>query len=192
MTRKTDTIPAAYFEHKYQTDIDPWKFRTSDYERDKYAATIGALSKPLYFRGLEIGCSIGVLTRQLADRCGELVAIDASETAITAAKASGLPNVSFDVRSLPDEFPEGRFDLIVLSEVLYYFSRNDLRRVAQSCVEALSPGGEIVLCHWLGETDYPLSGTDASEVFADTVVSRLSVRSIVRDDVYRLERFSHS
>lgn len=191
MSRKTDTIPATYFEQQYQADIDPWKFRTSDYERGKYAATINALSKPFYDRALEVGCSIGVLSGQLAERCGELIAIDASATAIAAAKASNLPNVSFEVRSLPDGFPDGRFDLIVLSEVLYYFSRSDLRRVAQSCVEALSPGGEIVLCHWLGETDYPLSGTEASDMFADAVIKQMSARSIVHDDVYRLERFSH-
>lgn len=189
MTRKTDTLPPAYFEDKYKSDIDPWRFRTSAYEREKYAATIGALSSPSYQRALEVGCSIGVLTGLLAERCGSLLAIDASQTAITAARLTAPPNVSLEARHLPGEFPAGPFELIVLSEVLYYFVRADLRRVADLCLEHLTPDGEILLCHWLGETDYPLSGVEASELFAAAVVNRMPGRSIVHDDVYRLERF---
>ena len=96
----------------------------------------------------------------------------------------------FITGSVPRDFPPGRFDLIVLSEVLYYFVASDLARVAERCGEALQSDGEIVLCHWLGETDYPLTGKAASEIFARHISRRLPVRTIVRDDVYRLERFS--
>jgi SAM-dependent methyltransferase len=98
--------------------------------------------------------------------------------------------VTFEIACLPEEFPPGAFDLIVLSEVLYYFSISDLHRVAQQCLEALEPGGDIVLCHWLGETDYPLAGTDASELFAAAVAAKLPIRTVLHDDVYRLERLS--
>jgi len=189
MTRTTETLPSDYFEDKYKSDIDPWRFRTSGYEQEKYVATVAALTKPLYDMALEAGCSIGVLSRLLAPRCARLVAIDASATAIAAAKASGPSNVSFEVQRLPEQFPAGRFDLIVLSEILYYFSRSDLMRVAAGCVEAIAPEGEILLCHWLGETDYPLTGHEASDLFAEHVVTKMPVRVIVRNDVYRLERF---
>jgi chemotaxis methyl-accepting protein methylase len=89
---------------------------------------------------------------------------------------------------LPDEFPEGTFDLIVLSEVLYYFSKEDLGRLADKCLLALEPGGEIILCHWLGETDYPLTGREASEIFARAVVKRRPARTVMHDDIYLLER----
>lgn len=190
MSRKTATIPPEYFEQKYQADIDPWQFRSSDYEKEKYASTIRALGKPHYGKALEIGCSIGVLTRALAPRCGSLTAIDASATAIAAAKLSDPPsNVAFDVRVLPEDFPAGKFDLIVLSEVLYYFSPSDLKRVAKQCLDALSPDGELLLCHWLGETDYPLSGAEASVLMAEAMGGAMRLHSIVVDDVYRLERF---
>ena len=87
-------------------------------------------------------------------------------------------------------FPKANFDLIVLSEVLYYFDKADLERVARSCVNSISQDGEIVLCHWLGETDYPLPGVDASELFARHIRPTMPVRSILHDAVYRLERFS--
>ncbi len=190
MTRKIATIPPAYFEEKYRADIDPWRFRTSDYEREKYQATLGSLTRDKYSAGLEVGCSIGELTKLLNPRCASLLAIDVSATAIEAAKSVNDRNVTFRVANLPEEFPQGFFDLIVLSEVLYYFDKSDLRRVAQSCMDAISRDGDVILCHWLGQTDYPLSGIEASELFARTITKTLPVRSILHDAIYRLERFS--
>jgi SAM-dependent methyltransferase len=192
MSRKTETIPAEYFEAKYRGDIDPWQFRTSDYEREKYASTVAALDKPRYGSALEIGCSIGVLTALLATRCNAVLAVDASPTAIAAARGADIANATFQVATLPRDFPAGQFDLIVLSEVMYYFVAADLVRVAGQCTAALRPGGEIVLCHWLGETDYPLTGHAASELFAQEMAAILPARALLRDDVYRLERFSAS
>ena len=190
MSRKTETIPPEYFEEKYRGDIDPWQFRSSDYEREKYASTIGALNKPRYACALEIGCSIGVFTGLLAQHCDAVTAIDASETAIAAARKMDIVNATFQVGMLPRDFPAGQFDLIVLSEVMYYFVEVDLKKVAIQCLNALAPGGEIILCHWLGETNYPLTGIAASEHFADVVSPTLPKRVLLRDDVYRLERFS--
>ena len=190
MTRHTESLPAEYFEGRYREDIDPWDFRSSAYEREKYDATLTALSKPIYRRVLEVGCSIGVLTAKLAKRSERLLAIDASQTAIDEAREVALSNVTFEKRVLPGGVPEGPFDLIVLSEVLYYFSEADLRVVADLCCEALAAGGEMVLCHWLGETDYPLTGHQASDIFADAVVMRAPSRRILRDEVYRLETLS--
>ncbi len=190
MTRKGETLPPEYFEEKYKADIDPWRFKTSEYERDKYQATLGSLTKDKYAAALEVGCSIGVLTRLLSTRCVSLLAIDSSPTAIKAAKSVNVPNVEFRVANLPTEFPKGKFDLIVLSEVLYYFDKSDLARVAQSCIDSISQDGEIILCHWLGETDYPLTGVEASELFARHIKPAMPVRSILHNAIYRLERFS--
>ena len=190
MTRQTGTLSAEYFESRYRKDIDPWDFRSSGYEREKYDATLTALSKPIYQRVLEVGCSIGVLTAKLAKRSEQLLAIDASQTAIDAAGENAPSNVTFEKRVLPEDFPGGPFDLIVLSEVLYYFSEGHLRVVADLCCAALAPGGEMALCHWLGETDYPLTGHQASDIFAQAVVTRAPSRRILRDEVYRLETLS--
>lgn len=191
MSRHTDTLPASYFETKYQGDIDPWQFRTSAYEREKYDATLAALTRPHYPAILEVGCSIGIFSAQLATRCDSLLAIDASATALAAARANApADNITFEERTLPDEFPQGQFDLIVLSEVLYYFKTEDLEKVARKCCDALAPGGEFLLCHWLGETNYPLTGPEASECFAQAVAKQTPLRRILRDEVYRLERLS--
>ena len=191
MSRREETIAADWFDALYRSDPDPWRFRTSDYERDKYGATLGALRRPRYGQVLEIGCAIGILTRQLAARCDHLLAIDGSDTALEAAQreCASEGNVTFACRMVPDGFPDGRYDLIVLSEVLYYLVVADLTAVADRCCDALLPGGEIVLCHWLGETDYPLTGREASELFADVALRRSLERERLAEDAYLLERF---
>lgn len=192
MNRRTQTIAPDYFEAMYRADPDPWRFRTSGYEREKYADTLGALTRPRYARGLEIGCSIGVFTAQLAARCDALLAIDGSETALDTARAAcaAFAHVRFAARTVPDGFPEGRFDLIVLSEVLYYLHGADLDRVAARCLDALEPGGDLVLCHWLGETDYPLTGRDATERFVGAMLRPPLTHAVLRNGTYRLDRLS--
>ena len=161
--RKTSSLDAAYFEGLYAAKPDPWDFATSPYEAAKYDATIGALGGERASSALEIGCSIGVLTRRLARRCGALVATDVSQRALDQARARCVDctNVTFRHVDRPDAGFEGRFDLIVLSEVVYYWDDADLDQVALAIRQALAPGGRILLVHYLLETDYPKSGDDA-------------------------------
>ncbi len=127
MTRRTETIRPAYFDGLYANDPDPWRFATSDYEREKYAATLAALPARPFATALEVGCSIGVLTKQLATRCDSLLALDVAEAALDQARAR-CPDVRFERRAIPDEWPPGAFDLIVFSEVLYYLDAAGIRR----------------------------------------------------------------
>jgi SAM-dependent methyltransferase len=192
MTRRSHTIKPDYFDALYSADPDPWRFRTSDYETEKYARTLGALSRPCYRHALEVGCSIGVFTGQLAARCEGLLAIDASAVALTSARktCSAFANITFEVCVVPAKFPRGPFDLIVLSEVIYYLDAPDVHRLAARCVEALAPDGEIVTCHWLGDTDYPSTGAMASDLFALAMIKRLPTHTILQDQRYRLDRLS--
>ena len=192
MSRKDATLAADYFERLYGEDLDPWRFRTSPYERDKYQATLAALSRPRYGCGLEAGCSIGVFTRALAARCDRLLAIDVSDRALAQARhaCAGIDGLKFRRAALPAEFPRATFDLIVLSEMLYYLSPADLDATAERSLDALRPGGEVLLCHWLGETDYPQSGDEAADRFIAATSGRLQVRFRRREPAYRLEVLS--
>jgi hypothetical protein len=87
MSRADRTLEPAYFDNVYAADSDPWKFASSAYERDKYAATLAAFPKPRYASAFEIGCSIGVLTSALAPRCDALLAVDAA----AARRAGAAP-----------------------------------------------------------------------------------------------------
>lgn len=189
--RPAASLPASYFEAIYERDPDPWRFRTSEYERAKYDATLAALPRPRYRRALEVGCSIGVLTRDLAARCDALLAIDASERALAAARAAcaGAPGLSFARMRVPDEWPEDgeAFDLILLSEVVYYLDPGDVARLAARVGASLAPGGDCLLVHWTGETDYPLSGDEAAERFTAASSAFAAVTRRERSERYRLD-----
>ena len=165
--RRTETLPERYFSEIYASDPDPWRFTSSPYEAEKYAATLRALPRARYGHALEIGCSIGVFTGALAPRCASLTALDPAEAALAAARArcAEFPQVHFVRGAVPEVWPEGRFDLMVFGEVLYFLSPPDLERLVARVAASLEPGGDCVLVHWLGETDYPLSGDAASEGF---------------------------
>ncbi len=166
MSRKTASLDSAYFEALYAADPDPWRFATSDYERQKYAATLDALPPGRFARALEVGCSIGILTRQLARRCDALLSIDVAAAALAQARTNCPDaNVAFEQRRIPAEWPDGDFDLIVFSEVLYYLDRADLASVAARTVACLPPSGVVLMVHFLGLTNYPLSGDDAANSF---------------------------
>jgi predicted TPR repeat methyltransferase len=192
MSRHEASLPATYFDALYAEKADPWQFATSDYERAKYAATLAALPQPRYRAALEVGCSIGVLTRQLADRCDALLALDIAARALDQARArcADLTQVRFEQRTLPPEWPEGMFDLILLSEVVYYLDRDDVGRLAAQACQAIEPGGDVVLVHWLGETHYPLTGDEAATAFIDACGGRLRVRHQARTSDYRLDVLS--
>ena len=192
MTGSKPSLDSGYFEDIYARTIDPWGFRTSPYERGKYEATIGILPRARYRSALEVGCSIGVFTRMLAERCDAVLALDTSARALEEARTAnaGLPNLAFREATLPRDFPDGRYDLIVLSEVLYYLSRPDLAALAERCRNALAPDGQMVLCHWLGETDYPLRGDEAAELFIAAVAPDWVRSASRREPQYRLDLLS--
>ena len=175
-----------YFERLYARDPDPWRFATSEYERDKYAATLAALPPRRFERGFEIGCSIGVLTRQLSERCDALLAVDVSDIALDQARER-CPGASFANMDLRSEWPEGQFDLILFSEVLYYLGLDGIRRVARHTVESLAPGGAVGLVNWFGPTDGACTGDEAAELFIAETASRLVPYAQSRAEKYRLD-----
>ncbi len=192
--RREHSIEPAYFEALYKDKGDPWGFETSPYEAEKYAETLAALPAAKFESVLEVGCANGVLTKQLATRCKALLAIDVSETALAAARArcADLPNVRIEQRRLPDEAPEGRFDLVLLSEVVYYWDSADIVRLAGYLRVAVTSGGHVLLVHWIGETDYPKSGDDAvaelQVALGDVAVVRSDRHEAYRLDLWRLGR----
>jgi trans-aconitate methyltransferase len=167
-TRSGESLPPGYFERVYADDPDPWSFATSKYENEKYAVTLAELPRERYQSAFEIGCSIGVLTEQLAARCDSLLAVDVAERPLEQARArcAELPQVRCTLLRVPEAFPSQQFDLIVVSEVGYYWSLDDLRRARDLIVQHLEPGGHLMLVHFTNEVvDYPISGDAVHAAF---------------------------
>jgi trans-aconitate methyltransferase len=87
------TLPPEYFEQLYRDDDDPWRFRTRWYEARKRQLTLAALPDEHYATVFEPGCSIGLLTADLASRCDHLLAMDISAEALHQARVGLPPNV---------------------------------------------------------------------------------------------------
>ena len=186
MSRRVGSIDRAYFDALYESDPDPWRFATSAYEQEKYATSLAALPDNVYASGLEVGCSIGVFSRALATRCRHLLSLDVADAALEQARRHcDEAHVRFENRCVPAEWPNGNFDLIVFSEVLYYLDVPALSQVAELTRGSLSRGGAILLVHFLGETDYPLSGNEAADLFIRSVDYKVLSQS--RTDLYRID-----
>jgi SAM-dependent methyltransferase len=190
------SLTAGYFERVYDEHDDPWGFATRPYEARKYAKTMASLPRERYTSAFEIGCSIGVLTEQLAARCDRLLAVDVAERALAQARARcrHLPQVRFQRMSVPAEFPEGLFDLILVSEVGYYWGWDDLARAQRLIVEHLAPAGHLLLVHWTPFVeDYPLTGDQVHQAFLDGAADGNGLRHLVgsRQQSYRIDLFEN-
>jgi SAM-dependent methyltransferase len=163
------SLPAGYFDEMYAASADPWELATRWYEARKYAISLALLPDRHYPAGFEPGCSIGVLSEQLAARCGRLVCWDVSGAAVRSARArlAGRPGTEVSRRGIPAAWPAGQFDLVVFSELLYYFAGADLGRVLDLGAGCLRPGGSLLAVHWRHPVPgYPRGGDEVHAALA--------------------------
>lgn len=175
----------------YAHEPDPWGFLSSWYERRKYALTLAALPRERYRAAYEPGCSIGVLTRLLADRCDTLVASDFIPTAVARAReqVADLPHVRVDELVTPREWPVGTFDLIVVSELAYFLQPDEVRELGRLIGGSIEAGGSVVMVHWLGPIDaWALPAAAAHACIADA--AGLSTTARLADERFLLEVFA--
>ncbi len=161
----------SYFEEMYRDDADPWGFEGSSYEQRKYGVTVASLPRSRYRSAFEPGCSVGVLSELLAARCDQLLSSDIMPCAVerAAMRLRGASHVRVEERCVPDQWPAGPFDLVVLSEIAYYFDVTDLRRVMSCVMRSTTLGSHVVGVHWRGVTDYPLTGERSHRIIGDTL-----------------------
>jgi len=166
MTSTTRT----YFQDVYSRDDDPWQLASSEYEQRKYSITMASLPRSRYRSAFEPGCSVGVLTALLAERCDQLLAVDIVDVALaqTARRVKEHSHVRVERRAIPWEWPMDMFDLVILSEVAYYFDENGLADIMKWIDLTTSPGAHVVGVHWRGETNYPLTGDRVHELITST------------------------
>lgn len=148
---------AVYYERLYQTNADPWSYAQAA-EQAKYRITLEAARRwqPRPQRVLEVACSLGYLTRQLAGYAPEVYAFDVSATAVaqTRERCRSLDTTTqFDIRvgdAYEPDYPDAFFDVIFLEDVLLEIAQDaaSRRRILSVMLRLLRPGGVIIL------TDY--------------------------------------
>ena len=154
-------VDPSTFDGMYDDANDPWGFATSAYELDRYQTTITSLSRSKYLRCFEPACSIGVLTERLATHADHVVACDGSANAIEQAKRrlAATAGVELVAAAIPEWWPTGQFDLIVLSELGYYWDTAGWGNIIERCRASTSDGAEVIAVHWLGSSpDHVIDG----------------------------------
>jgi SAM-dependent methyltransferase len=140
------------FEARYAADPDPWRTLSDPYELEKAQRTLAACGPGPFAAACELGAGVGALTAQLAPRCEQLVALDGAPSAVAEAVQRLAPFAHAEARvaMVPDDLPDGTFDLILASEILYYLDDGALAATAAWCDRALRPNGRVVVVHWTG------------------------------------------
>jgi SAM-dependent methyltransferase len=187
------TLDAAYFRERYAASPDPYGLAERWYEARKYALTVALLPRERYGAAFEPGCSVGVLTAMLASRCEKLLACDAVPDAVASARArtAGLPGVRVERRAVPEEWPPHSFDLIVFSELLYYFNDPDLDQLLRLGIGTLRPGGHLVAVHWRHPApEHPRTGDQVHQGLA--AHPRLARLARYRDPDFTAEVYTHA
>jgi hypothetical protein len=143
-------MQAADFEARYRREGDPWGYRDRPYERDKYARTLAACGAGPFAAALELGGSIGEFSALLAPRCRRLVSVDASPTAVAAARdrLAALPQAEPRLGTLPGDLPDGHYDLVVASEILYYLAPAALAATLIGLRPRMAAGATLVAVHY--------------------------------------------
>lgn len=168
----------------YADGDDPWRFRTSKYEADKFDATAACLPRLRYRSGLELGCGNGELARRLALYCEAYTGLDAVETALESARRA-VPTARFHQGFLPCPLPDGDYDLIVLSEILYFLDPDTIDWLAEE-LDRRHPDADIVCVTWRGPSGNPMEGETALALFFATIEGRNGRTAVLNKD-YRID-----
>jgi SAM-dependent methyltransferase len=161
------SLPVEFFDDFYEGRSDPWGFETRWYEERKRALTLASLPRPRFVSALEVGCSTGVLTTELATRCDRVTGVDIAAAPLAVARHRVPGHVTLAQLATPSEWPDGEFDLVVLSEVGYYYGPRDLALLLDKVLACLTPDGVLLACHWRHQVlEYPLGGDDVHAALA--------------------------
>ena len=96
---------------------------------------------------LDIGCGAGTISLYIASKGYNVLGIDISQTAIDACRESkqqlGLKKVFFETYDFPSNYPKGKFDFIICSEVIEHINDDD--KAFEIMSSKLKRGGILIL-----------------------------------------------
>jgi SAM-dependent methyltransferase len=147
----------AFFDDLWRRG-DYWNLEGSAFEQAKYARQLQCIGGRRYGKVLEIGCGGGSFTRMLGRVADRIVAIDVSPAAIDRAGSCGdeAGKIDYRVADVMDFDPaaDGPFDLVVMSETIYYlgwlYPLFDLAWLAGRLFDATSDGGRLLMTNTAG------------------------------------------
>jgi len=140
--------PVDDLERWWEQD-DPWQYDVTPADQYRRAVLLSVLPKRPFAATLDIGCGNGFLTERLPG--DQVLGVDVSANAIRHAVERGAGRVRYETCSLfdlPAKGWAGRFDLIVITGVLYPQYIAHAKHLVTAIVdELLQPRGVLVTCH---------------------------------------------
>lgn len=194
---------SAVFDDVHAMRQDPWSVWDSEYERAKRRDLIRHLRPAVFAHTIEIGCSVGALSHDLAQCSRKVTAVDASAEALAEARSLSedmAPNIDFVQATVPFEWPPGQFDCVVLSETGFYMTRSQLQQTLRRIQGSTPSRFVLVLCHWRGDIRrWPLSADEVHRiclehwpehrrVFSASTEYRLDIVAVDKREETHLER----
>jgi len=154
--KRADARAVEFFDDLWKNG-DPWELETSDFEQAKYDRQLAILGDRRYGRVLEVGCGAGWFTTKLAVLSDQIVAIDISPEAIAHAQATRTaPVIDYRIVNIMDYDPrdDGPWDLILLSETIYYigwlYPFYHVAWLASELFDTTRSGGRLLMCNTCG------------------------------------------
>lgn len=166
-------IKAEDMDTLYKAAEDPWEFKTRHQER--YGKIIQAIKdrqtrlKDEHLalatecfecpsKIIDIGCAEGHFTRELAHAFPHslIVGVDVSKTAIERARDPHNARVMFFTQDIQQQNLSTLLtaDVIVAGDVMYYIHPPNIPFVVKNVVDALNPGGILILTEFVRTRKY--------------------------------------
>lgn len=124
-----------------------WSFLKEKDQRPRHYAVAGIIREyfPEGLSILEVGCGYAP-TLSLLPKNATYLGIDISEEAIVVCRQEHRnPNTTFCVLSLEDMEPNQQFDVVLASEVLYYYPIQKIPVIAKKLLSHLGPQGILIV-----------------------------------------------
>ncbi|SDB79954.1 Methyltransferase domain-containing protein [Raineyella antarctica] len=164
--------PTPALEPDGQRGDEPWE--TSWSERRHYDLVAAMLPNEFYGDVFDPACGTGELSAMIAARSEYMLATDLREEAVrqTLVRLAGF-NADVFVMDLRDDWPERRFDLIVLHELLPFLDPDDVGGIVRRAVAYLVPDGHLVIGHGRRSASGGANGDEISVRARSTPGTRL-------------------
>ena len=202
MPARPDFAPNAevYDEAYYAAMYRPhWFFRNARKYRERDEALLRAVRPHPALRLLEVGSARGDTAFFFAPLVARVTGIDASATAVAAARAAsaarGAPNVAFgeaDARDL-SAFPDGSFDAVLLADFVEHVVDDVLRPCLAEARRVLSPRGALAIYtpnrdHWAERVKAAVPGLQQEDHIAvrpsDAVVRLVTAAGFAVEELF--------